>query len=160
MLHIWLWGRSALGAFQSCCRGTRCGNSPRKKEPMADQGCQVLPTCPYSGLGQHWWGGRPDSACGQQACVWFLWLRQLVSSRPRLPAPQCNFSPSPSPLPNQAVSSQVHRSSQISPVLDTGGRGCPRPLPRCSDAQCSVRTVVQPRGLDSRPPSNQRPWWP
>ena len=31
---------------------------------------------------------------------------------------------------------------------------------RCSDAQHSVRTVVQPPGLDSRLPSDQCPWWP
>lgn len=158
-MHIWLWGRRALGAFQSCCRGTRCGNSPRKKEPMADQGCQVLPTCPYSGLGQHWWGGHPDSACGPRVCIWFLWLRQLVSSPPRLPHPSATSLHPHHLFLIRLFHLQVHRSSQISPVLDTGGR-VPRPLPRCSDAQCSVRTVVNLVGWILVPSSNQRPWWP
>ena len=139
-----------------CCSGTECGNSPGKKEPMADQGCQVLPTCPYSGLGQHRRGGHPDSAWGQQACVWFLWLRQLVS----FPSPPRSAPSLPPTPPHLFLIRLFHRKCTEAPEchlswIQVGGDVFPQvpsyPPPRCSDTQCSVRTVVQPHGLDSRP---------
>ena len=160
---MWFWGRRALGAFQRCCRGTECGNSPGKKEPVADQGCQALPTCLHSGFGRH--GGRAPrlTAWGQQARVWFLWLRQLVST-PCTPM----YLPSPLLPPHLFLIRLFHCKPTQAPEPHCPGyrweglcfhKLHPSPQ-RCSDAQHSVRTVVQPPGLDSRLPSDQCPWWP
>lgn len=162
-MHMWFWGRGALGAFQRCCRGTECQNSPRKKEPVADQGCQASPTCPHSGLGWHGGGGTQTQHGGSRACVWFLWLRQLRS-------PPCTPVHLPSPLlpPHLFLIRLFHCKPTQAPESHCPGyrweglcfhKLHPSPQ-RCSEVQCIVRTVVQPRGLDSRLPSDQRPWWP